>query len=142
MDELRRQSKHLCKQEDLEEVRKQELQKAVTGVEDQWRDLLQTAEEVLNKAQDEAGVYKQFEDFKSQINDVQTWIKEQKRKLMSTGSHIQFEERMQIVKVRVSVRSGLILLRLASCSCLEFGEIVRMNSSGLSSPSGCSELQT
>lgn len=100
MDDLRRQSEHLCEQEALEKVQKQKVQQSVRAVEEQWKSLLETAEEVLRKAQSEADSQKQFDGLKKQIEEVQMWIKDQKKKLMSASSHMQFEERLQIVQVR------------------------------------------
>lgn len=107
MDDLRRQGEHLCEQEILEAVQKQKIQQSVGVVEEQWRNLLQTAEEVLNKAQTEADAQQQVDSFKSQIEDVQMWIRDQKKTLMSTSSHMPFDERIRIVKVK----SELMLLR-------------------------------
>lgn len=104
MDDLKRQSEHLCEQEALDKVQKQKIQQSVRVVEEQWRSLLQTAEEVLNEARTEADAQKQFDAFKSHIEDVQLWIKDQKKKLLSTSSHMQFDERIQIVKVRKNLR--------------------------------------
>lgn len=130
MDDLRRQSEHLCEQEALEKVQKQKIQQSVGGVEEQWRSLLQTAEEVLKEARTEADAQKQFDGFKSQIEKVQLWIKDQKKKLLSTGSHMQFEERVQIVRVRRNLR--LMPLRmfifkaksvLFQCMCMFFSRL-------------------
>lgn len=100
MDDLRRQGEHLCEQETLEKVQKQKIHQSVKVVEEEWRSLLQTAEAVLNKAQTEADTQEQFDSFKSQIEDVQMWIRDQKKKVMSTSSHMPFDERLQIVKVK------------------------------------------
>lgn len=100
MDDLRRQGEHLGEQETLEKVQKQKIHQSVRVVEEEWRSLLQTAEEVLNKAQTEADTREQFDSFKSQIEDVQMWIRDQKKKVMSTSSHTPFDERLQIVKVK------------------------------------------
>lgn len=99
MDDLRRQSQHLCEQEALGKVQKQKIQQSVRAVEEQWKSLLQTAEEVLKEAQTKADAQKQFDGFKSQIENVQLWIKEQKKKLLLPSSHMQFDERIQVVKV-------------------------------------------
>lgn len=98
-EELRRQSEHLCEQEALEKVQKQKIQQSVRAVEEQWRSLLQTAEEVLSEAQTVADAQKRFDAFKSQVEKVQLWIKDQKKKVLSASSHVQFDERMQVVKV-------------------------------------------
>lgn len=100
MDELRRQSEHLCEQETLEKVQKQKIQQSVGAAEEQWRSLLQGAEEALSKAQTEAEAREQVDRFKSQIEDVQTWVKDQKKKLVSASGLVQFDERIQIIKVR------------------------------------------
>lgn len=100
IDDLQRQGEHLCEQETLEKVQKQKIHQSVRVVEEEWRSLLQTAEEVLNKAQTEANTQEQFDSFKSQIEDVQMWIRDQKKKVMSTSSHMPFDERLQIVKVK------------------------------------------
>lgn len=99
MDDLRRQGEHLCEQEILETLQKQKIQQSVGVVEEQWRNLLQTAEEVLSKAQTEADTREQVDSFKSQIEDVQMWIRDQKKTLVSTSSQMPFEERIQIFKV-------------------------------------------
>lgn len=104
IDELRRQREHLCEQEALEKVQKQKIQQSVGEVEEQWRSLQQTAAEVLKEAQTQADAQKQFDALKSQIEKVQLWIKDQKEKLLSASSHMQFEERMQMVQVGSHLR--------------------------------------
>lgn len=116
MDDLRRQSEHLCEQEALEKVQKQKIQQSVGVLEEQWRSLQQTAEEVLNKAQTAADAQKQLDGFKSQIENVQLWIRDQKKKLLSTSSHMQFDERMQIVKVRNSHPDASLNVPAAVCN--------------------------
>lgn len=106
MDDLRRQGEHLCEQETLETVQKQKIQQSVGVVEELWRSLLQKAEEVLNKAQTEADTQEQVDSFKSQIEDVQIWIRDQKKRLMSPSSHMPFDERIQIVKVKLKSQAG------------------------------------
>lgn len=104
MDDLRRQSERLCEQEALEKVQKEKIQQSVGVVEEQWRSLLQTAEEVLNEAQTGADTQKQFDGFKGQIEKMQLWITNQKKKVQPTSSHMQFDERLQMVQVRSNLR--------------------------------------
>lgn len=91
---------------------RREVQDAVRCREEQWRKVLQAAEEALNEAETEAATEMQFEAFRSQSESIQSWIKEQKKKLLSTGSHVQFEERLQVAQVSLKVRFDL---KLSGC---------------------------
>lgn len=106
MDDLRRDSELLCKQEELEEGQKQEIQQSVRGVEEQWKSALQAADEALNKAEAEAEADRHFEALRSHSDDVQSWIQQQKKKLMSSGTHVQFEERLQVAQVTSDLSSN------------------------------------
>lgn len=95
VEHLKRQSKHLCEQEDLEEGRKQEIQESVRGTEEQWRTALQIVEEVLSKAK----IQTLIDDFQAQTEGVQSWIRDQEQKLQSPGGHMHVEEKPQTVQV-------------------------------------------
>lgn len=69
--------------------------------------MLQAAEEALNKTTTEAATERDFDAFKTQSGNIQSWIKEQKQKLLSHGSPMQFEERSQVAQVRL--RAGFDL---------------------------------
>lgn len=99
MNNLRRQSESLCAQEDLEEGRKQEVQQLVRETEEQWRTALQTAEEAVNKAETKAQLVKDLDAFKSQNENVQSWIRDQEQNLHSLGGCMQVEEKLQIAQV-------------------------------------------
>lgn len=60
---------------------------------------MQDAEEALDTAETEAAAEKNFNTFKTQSENIQAWIKEQRQKLLSQGSHMQFEERSQVIEV-------------------------------------------
>lgn len=95
MDHLRRQSEHLCEQEDLEDGRKEEIQQSVRGTEELWSAALRIVEEVLNKAK----VQTLSDDLQAQTDSVQSWIREQEQKLQSLGGQVQVEEKTEIVRV-------------------------------------------
>lgn len=104
MDDLRRQSQSLCERETLEESRKQDVLRAVKDAEEQWRAVLQAAEEALNKAEAQAALEEDVDAFRSQSEGVQSWIREQKQKLLSLGSHMPFEERLRAAQVSLQIR--------------------------------------
>lgn len=58
---------------------------------------MRAAEEALNKAETEAATERVF---KTQSETIQSWIKEQRQKISAAlGSHMPFEERLQIAQV-------------------------------------------
>lgn len=65
--------------------------------------MLQAAEEGLNKAGTEATTERDFDAFKTQSESLQSWIREQKQKLVSLSSNMPFEERLQVAQVSVYV---------------------------------------
>lgn len=91
----------------MDESRRRELQDAAKQKEEQWSRVLKAAEQALKKAEAEAEAQKAFEAFKIQNENIQSWVKEQKQKLLSLSSQMQFEERLQIVQVSLQVRFDL-----------------------------------
>ncbi|KAG7234117.1 hypothetical protein INR49_005781 [Caranx melampygus] len=105
LHDLKKQCQSLCENQALDESRRQELQDAVKQKEEQWSRVLKAAEEAHNKAEAEAASEQDFEGFKTQSENVQFWIKEQKQKLLSLSSQMQFEERLQIVQAMLTSRA-------------------------------------
>lgn len=88
----------------MDEDSRRKVCEAVRQTEEEWRNVLQAAEEALNRAETEAATEKDYDAFRSQSESVQSWIREQKQKLLSLGSHMQFEQRLQVVQVSSQVR--------------------------------------
>lgn len=103
MINLRSQSQSLCEQEDLEESRKQKVHQLVRETEEQWKMAQQTAEEAFNKAETQALLDKDLDTFKTQNENIQSWIKEQEHKLQSVVGHMQVEEKLQIAQVSLKL---------------------------------------
>ena len=61
--------------------------------------MLKAAEEALHKAETEAVSDREFDSFKTQSEHTQTWMKEQKQKLLSLGGHMECEQRLQVSQV-------------------------------------------
>ncbi|XP_028420977.1 nesprin-2 [Perca flavescens] len=95
---LKQQCQSLCDSQGLDQSSRRDVQDTVRQTEEQWRKVLQAAEDGLNKAQTDAATERDFDAFKSQSESIQCWIKEQKQKLLSLGSHMPFEERLQVAQ--------------------------------------------
>nr|XP_033499149.1 nesprin-2 [Epinephelus lanceolatus] len=102
LQDLKQKCQSLCDNPGLDESKRREVQDAVRQTEEQWRKVLQAAEEGLNKAKTEASTEKDFDSFKTQSEGVQSWIKEQKQKLLPLSSHMPFEERLQVAQAVIS----------------------------------------
>lgn len=106
MTNLRSQGRSLCEQEELEESRKQKVHQLVRETEEQWRMALQTAEEALNKAQTQAMLDKGLDTFRTQSENIQSWIRDQEHKLQSVVGHMQVEEKLEAAKVSLKLHVG------------------------------------
>ncbi|KAK5917061.1 hypothetical protein CgunFtcFv8_011982 [Champsocephalus gunnari] len=102
LQDLKRQSQSLCENQGLDESRRREVQDAVRESEEQWRKVLQAAEEGLKKAETEAAAGKDFDVFKARNESNQSWVKEQKQKLLSLGSQMPLEERLQVAQAVIN----------------------------------------
>ncbi|CAL8274010.1 unnamed protein product [Merluccius merluccius] len=96
VDDLRRRAQSVCEREDLEESRKKEVQQAVKETEEQWRNVLEKAEGSLHRAEKQAAVEENLNDFKTQKESILSWVRQQNQNLRSLGGHMTFEERLQI----------------------------------------------
>ena len=67
--------------------------------EEQWRTVLQVAEEALNKTETQKLLDKDLDAFKTQNESVQSWIRDLDQNLQSLGGHMQVEEKRQIAQV-------------------------------------------
>lgn len=79
---------------------KENISSAVRNTEEQWWEVIQAAEAAVKQAEEEAASERNFEAFKAQTESVQTWIREQRQKLLDLGSHAEFEQRLQTAQVR------------------------------------------
>ncbi|XP_068456286.1 nesprin-2 [Clinocottus analis] len=108
LGDLKQRVQSLCGEPGLDHSERRELQDAVEQTEERWRNVLREAEEALAEAEAEAKAEAKAEAqtaakgdvdvFKSESDGVRAWIQEQKQKLMSLGSHMPFEERLQVTQ--------------------------------------------
>lgn len=102
--DLRIRSQGLSEHQDLNESWRQDVQQIVKDTEEQWRTVLQAAEEAVNMAVTQAALERDCDAFKTLTESVQSWIRDQKQKLMSLGVHTPFEERLQTLQVSSQIR--------------------------------------
>lgn len=99
VQELKQRCQSLCDLEDLDQSKRLEVEEVVRSTEEQWRRVAEAAEEALTQTESESAGQRQFEAFKSHSQSVQSWIKEKKKKLVSTGRRVQFQESIQVAQV-------------------------------------------
>ncbi|KAJ0009234.1 hypothetical protein NQD34_016649 [Periophthalmus magnuspinnatus] len=83
----------------LDDSQRRSIEDAAKETEEQWSGVSQAAEKALNAAQSEAAVQRDYEALKDQWEKLQTWIREQKQKVMSVTALETFEERLQLAQV-------------------------------------------
>ncbi|CDQ56155.1 unnamed protein product [Oncorhynchus mykiss] len=104
LQDLRRQGQSLCEHQDLEENSRREVQQTVRDMEEEWRRVLQTAEEILTKAEMQSAIEGQLRDLETQKENSRAWIKGQHQHLLSLGSQAKTENRMQTAQAVLSSR--------------------------------------
>lgn len=104
LQDLKDQGQSLSDNQELREGRRQEVLDAVRKTQDEWWNVFQTAEEVLNQAESQAASERDLDDFKNQNQIFKSWIKEQKQKLLDLGAQMQFEDRFHTIQVGLGVK--------------------------------------
>lgn len=104
LTELRRHSQALSDQEDLEETVRLEAQHTLRDSEEQWRTVLQSAEDSLKKAELRYSLSRELEAFQVQAGSTRSWIRElqlqaEARGRGTQGSRAQLEERLSSAQV-------------------------------------------
>ncbi|XP_077477537.1 uncharacterized protein syne2b [Stigmatopora argus] len=125
MEELYLQSRNLCERQDLEQSRKELVLQLLQDLDDEWTNVLLAAEETLNRRgnpdldQDRdavagaeecrSNVAEEAETptsaavaLRSRIESTQSWIQEERRQLLSLGSHLTVKERLETTQAFLS----------------------------------------
>ncbi|KAG7509989.1 nesprin-2-like [Solea senegalensis] len=120
LQDLKQLCQKLCDNQTLDESGRREVQDVVDQTEEQWRKVMKAAEETLDEAERDATAQSELNAFKIQSEDVQSWMKEQKQRLLSLGGQTQFDERLQISQtVLCEGESKLLVLRTRGQSLRE-----------------------
>lgn len=107
--ELKRHSQSLMEQPDVEEMVKQQFHLTVEDSEEQWRKILQSAEENMKKAEVQYSLSRELEAFKNQADTTICWVKELQQQAKSKGSGVQgtkaqIEDRLSTAQVQQKMR--------------------------------------
>jgi hypothetical protein len=108
LQDLKRRGQSLCEHQDLEESRRREVQQTVRDMEEEWRRVLQTAEETLTKAEMQSAVEGQLRDLETQKENSRVWIKGQHQHLLSLGSQAKTENRIQTAQVSLQLMVDMV----------------------------------
>jgi hypothetical protein len=98
----------LCEHQDLEESRRREVQQTVRDMEEEWRRVLQTAEETLTKAEMQSAIEGQLRDMETQKENSRAWIKGQNQRLLSLGTQAKTENRIQTAQVSLQLMVDMV----------------------------------
>ncbi|XP_061890413.1 uncharacterized protein LOC133640784 [Entelurus aequoreus] len=94
LQNLKEQGESLCNSVDLDEGFRKEIQDTIRLREEQWQTVTKAAEEMETAA----ACDKDVAALRSRIKATQSWIREQRHKLLSLGSHMLLQERLQVTQ--------------------------------------------
>lgn len=94
----------MCSREGLEEKRKQEIQLNLRSIEEQWKKVLASAQELKNQAELQGSLARELQNVCTHEESTWTWVKNQKDCLDSLeksthGTQEQIEERLSKAQV-------------------------------------------
>ena len=105
MDDLRRRGQSACEREDLKESSREEVQRTVREAEEQWRSVLEQAEEVLCSAELRSSLSRELQAFGGQAEGAGAWLKELQQQgaplgaPVTRGTQEQIESRLKAAQV-------------------------------------------
>ncbi|XP_062296794.1 rootletin-like [Scomber scombrus] len=110
LSNLRRQYQTMCERDDLVESTRREAERTINDSEEQWRTILQRAENVLKKAEVQYLLSRELEAFHGQVRSTKSWVevlqKQAKSKESGThGSQTQIEDRLNTSQAILSSKS-------------------------------------
>jgi hypothetical protein len=80
-------------------------------MEEEWRRVLQTAEETLTKAEMQSAIEGQLRVFDSQTESTRTWVRDQQQQLHSLGNQAKTEDQRHTAQVSLQ----LLQTRMLHC---------------------------
>lgn len=98
----------MCSREGQEEKRKQEIQLNLRSIEEEWKKVLASAQELKNQAELQDSLARELQNVCTQEESTWTWVKNQKDCLDSLGKSThgtqeQIEERLSKAKVSKTI---------------------------------------
>lgn len=104
LQELKRRGQSLCGQ-DLEEHKKQELQKKVRGAEEQWTRVMKDAKRALDQAERQRALDDQLTGFTELSQNTKSWLEDKKQSLVSLSAQTDPEKTISTAQVSWNNRS-------------------------------------
>ena len=95
----------MCEREDLKESSRKEVQQAVREAAEQWRSVLEKAEEVLHRAELQSSLSRELQAFSGQAESAGAWLKELRHQAapletqVTQGNQEQIESRLKAAQV-------------------------------------------
>uniref|UniRef100_A0A9J7YPI6 Nesprin-2-like n=1 Tax=Cyprinus carpio carpio TaxID=630221 RepID=A0A9J7YPI6_CYPCA len=102
---LQRQGQHLCSYKELENERRSHIHQTQSAVEEEWRKVLQLAQELKNQVKHEESLYRELQTFCDQGEDTQSWIRHLRETLDSLHVASSIQERLNGVEALLAHRS-------------------------------------
>lgn len=97
---LKEESEALCSYEILENTRRQELNQTIGNIEDEWKRVLDMAQQLKHQAELQDTLCRELEDLQAQEESIQSWVREQLQMLRSLGKDLQPHEKLNKVQVK------------------------------------------
>lgn len=104
---LKEECDALCSYEILEDTRRQELIHTHGNIEDEWKRVLDMAQQLKHQAERQDTLNMELEDLKDQEESIQSWVREQLQMLQSLGKDLQPHEKL--IKVQVKTEENILL---------------------------------
>lgn len=99
MAALKMDCESLCTHEELEERSRQELTQTVKNVDDEWRRVLDLAQQLKSQAELQQTLLKKLEAFQNEERYTRSWVDEQMQKLDFPNKETPVQERRNKLQV-------------------------------------------
>ncbi|KTF78168.1 hypothetical protein cypCar_00022230 [Cyprinus carpio] len=100
---LKEEGDALCAHEILEDTRRQELIHTLGNIEDEWKRVLDMAEQLKHQAELQDTLCRELEDLQAQEESIQSWVREQLQMLRSLGKDLQPHEKLNKVQAVIDL---------------------------------------
>lgn len=111
LQEFKRRVQSVCDL-DLDEAKKEELEEHVRRAEDQWRSIIQTTKQTLDRAERQCALDVQLRDFKTLSDATRTWLEDKQQSLETLDSQTDPEKAITDTQVKEMIQSLKLLTQV------------------------------
>lgn len=97
---LKEECDALCAHEILEDTRRQELIHTLRNIEDEWKRVLDMAQQLKHQAELQDTLSRELKDLQAQEESYQSWVREQLQMLHCLGKELQPQEKLIKIQVK------------------------------------------